>query len=177
MQIRPSFTHILYYFILNTEGSVLPTLIWWGYCNTGSGDRNVVIMLQSVFFFYIPHSYSGQHLDSFFSLRISQGPHTGAMHAYRWFIINVLHLNPQCNTAYIFSKTRYDCSSGSNRRGCLPLTSLQGRAVQLMCCWSKHMQIKQGFSSGTQLCMYCRNKIEPCSFLFVILDLNTRGSS
>lgn len=29
---------------------------------------------------YIPHSYSGQHLDSFFSCRISQGPHTGAKH-------------------------------------------------------------------------------------------------
>lgn len=40
----------------------------------------------------------------------------------------------------------------------LPLMSLHGRAVQLMRCWSRHMQIKQGFSSGTQLCIYCTNK-------------------
>ena len=57
----------------------------------------------------------------------------------------------------------------------LLVTSLQGRTVQLMCCWSKHMQIKHGFSSGTQLCIYCKNKRKPYSFLFVAL--NTRGRS
>lgn len=49
-----------------------------------------------------------------------------------------------------------------------------------MCCWSKHMQIKQGFSSGTQLCMYCTNKWNHVFFLgscVVMLKINTRGCS
>lgn len=55
--------------------------------------------------------------------------------------------------------------------------SLHGRAVQLMRCWSRHMQIKQGFSSGTQLCIYCTNTLKHAFFINpkVIPQGSTRG--
>lgn len=101
-------------------------------------------------FLYIPHSYSGQHLDSFFSFSISQGPHTGARYTHRRLIIKE-------KIFFWFSKTRKMDAMSHRRRG-WPLMSWQGRAVQFMRCWSKHMQIIHGFSSGTQLCIYCTKK-------------------
>lgn len=69
------------------------------YCKIGSGDRN-----REVIIYHIPHSYSGQHLDSLFSLRISQGPHTGARHTCRGFIVKTPTMQ---HWSYLsFSKTR-----------------------------------------------------------------------
>lgn len=66
------------------------------------------------------------------------------------FVVEQQHTNSE---QHDFSEAWANERSTPKKRS-LPFMSLQGRAVQLMCCWSKHIQIKHGFSSGTQLCMY-----------------------